>query len=117
MRAAPVRAPALHSMYMMRPWRAVAFFVGDAWMPLRSEAVAIASGRAAFFLAGDLSIGLEVRIVVNRRPFCKKDGADGGFGQRDKWNRLAIGVRPCEINAAQTHWIKNDPHQVASVAQ
>jgi HEAT repeats len=32
-------------------------------------------------------------------------------------NRLAFGVRPCEIDAVQTHWIRDDPHQVASVAQ
>jgi hypothetical protein len=32
-------------------------------------------------------------------------------------NRLAFGACPCEINAVQTHWIRDDPHQVASVAQ
>ena len=26
-------------------------------------------------------------------------------------------MRPCELNAVRTHWIRDDPHQVASVAQ
>lgn len=58
MRAGPVRPPALHSMYMMRPARAVAFFVGEELLALRAEAVAMASSSAAFFLLGDLGIGL-----------------------------------------------------------
>ena len=72
MRAGPVRPPALHSIYMMRPARAVAFFVGEELMALRSEAVATASSSAALFRLGDLAIRLVVRdFVGDPRAICK----------------------------------------------
>ena len=50
------RPPALHSIYIMRPTRALAFLVGAELIELAAEALWIASARAALFLLGDFGI-------------------------------------------------------------
>lgn len=56
MRAGPVRPPALHSIYIMRPPRAFALLVGAELIELASEALWMSSSRAALFLLGDFGI-------------------------------------------------------------